>query len=408
MRKYFDFLRNPFHPPDESLMPSIEAKRIALLIDTSVTFSSLVIRGVAQYAHEQPAWQLLLQPRGVRDHTSVPRHWDVDGVITRVTHRTQAAALQRLGIPVINVSRSVVPGFDFPQVCIDELETATMAATHLLERGFRSLAYYCVPNQPNYEDQMGPRFEEVVLQREGTFSNFKQWRRKKSGSNVTLTELECWLHTLPKPVGILAWDAEHGHLLCEACASAGLQIPEDVAIICGEDDELFCRISYPPLSAVDCGPERVGYESAALLARCLAGDKKQKTPIQISPVNVLSRHSTDVLAMDDRELAHALEYLRQHAFGSLQISDLLRQVPLSRRALELRFRKTLGRSPAAELRRLRINRAKDLLANTNWPMPKIAAASGFSQTEIMNRIFRRELQQTPTQYRRSTRTSKMI
>ncbi len=408
MRKYFDVLRNPFHQPDESRMPSIEAKRIALLIDTSVTFSSLVIRGVAQYAHEQPAWQLLLQPRGVRDHTSVPRHWDVDGVITRVTHRTQAAALQRLGIPVINVSRSVVPGYDFPQVCIDELETATMAATHLLERGFRSLAYYCVPNQPNYEDQMGPRFEEVVLQREGTFSNFKQWRRKKSGSNVTLAELESWLHTLPKPVGILAWDAEHGHLLCEACASAGLQIPEDVAIICGEDDELFCRISYPPLSAVDCGPERVGYESAALLARCLAGDIEQNTPIQISPVNVLSRHSTDVLAMDDRELAQALEYLRQHAFGSLQISDLLRQVPLSRRALELRFRKILGRSPAAELRRLRINRAKDLLANTNWPMPKIAAASGFSQTEIMNRIFRRELQQTPTQYRRSTRTSKMI
>ncbi|MDF1744220.1 MAG: substrate-binding domain-containing protein [Gimesia sp.] len=408
MRKYFDVLRNSILDPTEQNMSSTQAQRIALLIDTSVTFSSLVIRGVAQYAHEQPAWQILLQPRGVRDHTSVPRHWDVDGVITRVTHRTQAAALQRLGIPVINVSRSVVPNSHFPQVRIDERETATLAATHLLERGFRSLAYYSVPNQPNYEDQMGPSFEEVAVRWGGTCSNFKQWRRQKTSSNVTLAELESWLHSLPKPVGILAWDAEHGHFLCEACASAGLQIPEEVAIVCGEDDELFCKISYPPLSAVDCGPERVGYESAALLARCLAGKKVETTPLHISPVSVLSRHSTDVLAMDDRELAQALEYLRQHAYGTLQISDLLRQVPLSRRALELRFRKTLGRSPAAELRRLRVNKAKELLTNTNWAMPKIAAASGFSQTEIMNRIFRRELQQTPTQYRRATRTSKII
>lgn len=387
-------------------MPSIQPQRIALLIDTSVTFSSLVIRGVAQYAHEQPAWQFLLQPRGVREHSSVPRHWDVDGVITRVTHRTQAVALQRLGIPVVNVSRSVVPDFHFPQVVSNERASARFAATHLIERGFRSLAYYSVPSQPNYEDQMGPSFEEVALQNGVLCSRFKQWRRKKSNQNVTLKELGVWLKMLPKPVGILAWDAEHGHFLCEACSSAGLRIPEEVAIVCGEDDELFCQISYPPLSAVNCGPERVGYESAALLARCLAKKKAPTSPIYIEPVGMVPRHSTDVLAMDDRELAQALEYLRKNAFGPIQISDVLRRVPLSRRALELRFRQTLGRSPAAELRRLRVNKAKELLTNTNWSMPKIAAASGFSQAEIMNRIFRRELQQTPTQYRRASRVGK--
>lgn len=389
-------------------MASIRPQRIALLIDTSVTFSSHVIRGVAQYAHEQPAWQILLQPGGVRDHASVPSHWEVDGVITRVTHRSQAAALQKLGIPVINVSRSVVQDYFFPQVLIDDCKTATLAATHLLERGFRSLAYYSVPDQPNYDDRMGPRFEAIAFEHGGTCSRFKQWRRKQSSLKVTLAELEVWLKTLPKPVGILAWDAEHGHYLCEACASAGFRIPEEVAIVCGEDDELFCQISYPPLSAVDCGPERVGYESAAMLARFLAGKKEERTPLHISPVGVLSRHSTDVLAMDDRELAQALEYLRKNAFGTLQISDVLKQVPLSRRALELRFRQTLGRSPAAELRRLRVNKAKQLLTNTNWSMPKIAAASGFSQAEIMNRIFRRELQQTPTQYRRAARSGKVI
>lgn len=407
MRKSFDVLRNPVFNPAESNMPSMRPQRIALLIDTSVTFSSLIIRGVAQYAHEQPAWQILLQPRGVYEHTSVPQHWDVDGVITRVTHRTQATALAQLGIPVINVSRSDVPGFSFPQVRIDERVTGRLTATHLLERGFRSLAYYCIPDHPNYQDQMGPVFEEITHSWGGTCRHFKQWRQTKSNRNATPAELEAWLKTLPKPVGILAWDAVHGHTLCEACVSGGFRIPDEVAIICGEDDELFCQISYPPLSAVDCRPERIGYESAAFLARCLAKKKLKPTPIYITPVGVLSRHSTDVLAMDDRELAQALQYLRKNAYGTLQISDVLRQVPLSRRALELRFRQTLGRSPAAELRRLRVNKAKELLTNTNLSMPKIAAASGFSQAEIMNRIFRRELHQTPTQYRRTSRIGKI-
>lgn len=407
MRKYFDVLRKRFFLV-ELCMSTSQPQRIALLIDTSVTFSSLVIRGVAQYAREQPAWQIFLQPRGLREHSSVPRHWEVDGVITRVTHRTQAAALKRLGIPVINVSRSVVPGFSIPQVRIDECESARLAAIHLLERGFRSFAYYSVPEHPHYEDQMEPTFAEVVHSWGGTCKYFKQWRRKRSSQNVTLAELSAWLQTLPKPVGILAWDAVHGHLLCEACVSAGFRIPEEVAIVCGEDDELFCQISYPPLSAVDCGPERIGYEAAALLARCLSNKQLKTKPKLVTPVGMLARHSTDVLAMDDRELAQALEFLRKNAYGPLQVRDVLRQVPLSRRALELRFRQVLGRSPAAELRRLRVTKAQDLLTNTNWSMPKVAAASGFSQVETMNRVFRRELQQTPTQYRRSTRSGKVV
>ena len=158
-------------------MPSPRPQRIALLVDTSVTFSSMIIRGVARYAREQPSWQILVQPRGVHEYTSVPRRWDVDGVITRVMHRAQAAALRRLGIPVVNVSRSQVPGFRFPQVISDSEESARLAAAHLIERGFRSLAYCRIPNQPNYQDRMGPAFAETVRGRGGTCALFTEWRR---------------------------------------------------------------------------------------------------------------------------------------------------------------------------------------------------------------------------------------
>ncbi len=110
--------------------------------------------------------------------------------------------------------------------------------------------------------------------------------------------------------------------------------------------------------------------------------------------------------MEDRELAEVLAHLRKNAYGPLQVRDLLERVPLSRRALEQRFRRVLGCSPAAELRRLRVARAKELLAGTNWSMPKIAAAAGFSRPEIMNRVIRRELDQTPTQYRRAALRTK--
>jgi len=388
-------------------MSPARPQRIALLVDTSVTFSTMVIRGVACYAREQPTWQILLQPRGVGQYSGVPHNWDVDGVITRVMHRGQAAALGRLGVPVINVSRSRVPGFPFPQVVSDEQASARLAAAHLIERGFRSLAYCRLPNQPNYQDRMGPTFERYVRERGGTCSLLTEWRRKLRRQSATLAELERWLQSLEKPVGILAWDAEQGHFLREACASAGFRIPEEVAIVSGEDDELLCTVSYPPLSAVDCGSERVGYEAAALLARCLAGEAVDGTSHPIAPLGVLARHSTDVLAMEDRELAQALEFLRKNAYGPLHVRDVLRQAPLSRRALEQRFRRILGRSPAAELRHLRVAKAQELLAGTNWSMPKIATAAGFSQTEIMNRVFRRELEQTPTQYRRAARSGKV-
>ncbi len=381
-------------------------RRIAVLIDTSVTFSRQVISGVAAYAREDSSWQILFEPRAVRDHSGIPSHWDVDGVITRVTHRTQAKALRRSGVPVINVSRSKVPGFRFPQVSVDEVETARLAATHLRELGLESLAYYCVPDQPHYDDLMGGSFTRIVESLGGTCSHFARWRRKRS-RNVSLEELAGWLHELPRPVGILAWDSVHGHFLREACISAGIRIPEEVAIVCGEDDELFCEMSYLPLSAVDCRPERIGYEAASLLAGVVSGGRVTRTPTHIAPVGVMTRHSTDVLAIDDPDLVQALSYLRRNAYRQLHIRDVLKQVPLSRRALEIRFRKVLGRSPAAELRRLRVARAQELLTTTNWSMPRIAMASGFSQPEIMNRVFRRELQQTPTQYRVAMRVGQV-
>lgn len=378
--------------------------RVAILIDFWSDYCNRVVRGIVRYVREHKPWLLLVQSRDAREQSHVPEHWRPQGVIARVTHKALAGRLQQLGVPVVNVSRSTVPGYDFAQVTLDEKTVGRLAAEHLRQHGLRQFAYCGLPNQPNYKDSCGPSFRDRLAEDGWPCHIFQSPERgKPARAGFTIANLQRWLRELPKPIGILCFDAEHAYALSEACWASDIQVPDEVAIIAGEDDELLCEIAHPPLSCIDTGPERIGYEAAAQLDRLMAGRKAPKTPRLVPPLGVIPRHSTDTLSIDDSEIAHAVRFIRQNAFTPIGVVDVLRAVPLSRRALEQRFRDILGRSPAAEIRRLRIERAKDLLARTDWAIPRVAVAAGFSHAEVMNQVFRRELDLTPTLYRRRAR-----
>lgn len=381
--------------------------RVALLVDTATGYSSQLIQGVAAHARERRHWQLLVQPRGAHERWQMPRHWQPDGVIARITHRAQARELRRLRIPVVNVSRSIVPTSGFPQVTIDEGVIGGWAAEHLLERGLRHFGYCGLTAQAYYTDRCGPAYCERLAGRNGRCHRFRPFSHGGAPRAApTNRELQRWLRTLPTPIGIFATAIEDAYALAEACWAAGLQVPESVAIVCGEDDPLLASIANPPISCIDPDPQRVGYEAAAELARLLAGGKAARKPRWIPPRRIVARQSTDTVAVEDRDLARALRMIREQATTPIDVSDVLRKVPISRRLLEQRCKRVLGRSPAAEIRRLRVERAKTLLADTDWSMPRIAAAAGFSHAEVMNQVFRRELKLTPTQYRQQSRLSR--
>jgi LacI family transcriptional regulator len=377
--------------------------RIAILVDTSTGYSTHLIRGIARFVREeQPGWQLLVQPRGENERSLMPRHWQTDGVIARITHRALARDLQRRRVPVVNVSISTVAGFDFPQVTVDERLVGQWAAQHLLEQGFRSFGYFGNWGQANYADRCGPVFAECVLARGFQCRFFRPLRAGATNHQPpTAVAVQRWLRDLPKPVGILATDANDAHLIREHCRGGTLRIPEDVAIVSGEDDELLCAISQPALTCIDLGSERVGYEAGELLNKLLANRRSPSSPTLLPPLRIIARQSTDTLAIEDPALAKAVRYIRANAHRPIQVVDVLRQVLLSRRALEQRFRTILGCSPAAEIRRVHLERAKELLITTDAPTSQIAQESGFNYTEVMNQVFRRELRQTPTEYRRS-------
>jgi LacI family transcriptional regulator len=162
---------------------------------------------------------------------------------------------------------------------------------------------------------------------------------------------------------------------------------------------MLCELSDPPLSSVAPNSKRIGYEAAALLARMMSGRKPPVEPVFVEPEGVITRRSTEVLAIEDRHLANVVRFIREHACEGIDVSDVLKAVPLSRSALERRFARTLGRSPKEEILRVRLNRARQLLSETDFPLWTIAEKIGLEHTEYLNVIFKKKTGLTPGQFR---------
>lgn len=191
--------------------------------------------------------------------------------------------------------------------------------------------------------------------------------------------------------------------LTEACRQVGLRIPEDAALLGAEDDDLYCELARPALSSVRVPAEQIGREAAALLDRLLDGARPPRQPILLPPQGVVARRSSEVLAIDDPDVVAAARFIRGHGHLPLFVADVLREVPVERRSLERRFRKALGRGIWEEIRRVHVERAKRLLAETDQSIKAIAKQSGFTDFRHMAVVFRKELGLSPTAYRSRVR-----
>jgi LacI family transcriptional regulator len=208
-----------------------------------------------------------------------------------------------------------------------------------------------------------------------------------------------WLRGLPKPIGVMTTNDLMGQQLLEACQRLGIHVPEEVAVLGADDDEPICRIAYPPLSSVIINDHQRGYEAAALLDRMMAGQLAPVEPIFIEPTGVVTRASTDIMAIDDAAVVEALRFVRERCCDRITVDDVVREVPMSRSVLERRFRKFVGRSINSEIVRLRIDRAIQLLTETELELKVIAQRAGFGSQSYMNAVFQMKVGKTPGSYR---------
>lgn len=381
---------------------AMNSQRVALLIETSTSWGSGIVEGIADYAARHCNWQFFLEPRGRFEQLLLPEAWQGDGVIARVTHRPLAEQLIEVGIPSVNVSWFDHGDGAIPRCTADEQGTARECGEYFLDRGFRNYAYCGSVHRPGYVDRFGESFVDTVRARGFGCHVFEPRHRIEQGANwnLAMEELRGWIASLPKPVGLLAFESVRGRHITEACRLEEIDVPGDVAVLGGDHDELSSRISSPKLSTINHLPQRIGYKAAELLSHLMAGGSPPAEPILLPASGIVTRQSTDTLAVEDPLVARAIRFIRTNAHLPIQVSDVLEEVPLSRRALELRLHRVLGHSPAAEIRRTRLHLAKRLLVDTPHPMPWVAAHSGFEHPEVLSRVFRRELGMTPTAYRR--------
>jgi LacI family transcriptional regulator len=379
--------------------------RVAVLVQTATGWSRSVLAGVAAYVREHGPWEVFLEPRGFHEDPQVPEGWRGDGVIARLSSPAVADAIARLDVPAVNVSWLGEHGPRAPKVVSDEAACGRVAAAFFLESGFRSFGYIGPIRRHGYQDELGAAFEVALAARGYPLATFvpRDGPTAPAAFYSDRDRFYGWLRALPRPVGLLAWNSESGREVAARALALGLDVPEDVAILCSEHDALVAAVSPVELSNIDQDPHQVGYQAAATLAGMMAGRPAPPGPTVVPPLGIVQRRSTDVLAIDDPTLRKALRFIRSEATAPIKVGDIAAASGASRRALEQRFLKVLGRSPARELRRVRIERAMTLLADTEHGLADIAMRVGFEHPDVLTRNFRAATGLTPAEWRRRRR-----
>ena len=382
-------------------------RRVALIIESSRAYGRGLFLGIAKFVREHHEWSVQSEEWKWTDAFPVwLRNWDGDGVIARVETPEMAAFVRRLGMPAVDV-RGSVSGFGLPLIDTDDRKVANLAAEHLMCRGFRHYAF-CGFVGANYSDKRSHWFQEQLTLSGFSCQIFTPPMQLAEGQTTGYErqgllfqeDLGRWLVSLPKPIGIMACNDIRGQQVLNLCRSLDLAVPEEVAIIGVDNDEILCELSDPPLSSVAPDTLRIGYDAAVLLDRMMAGGKPPAKPVLIPPRGIVTRRSTQVLALDDHQLAVGLRFIRDHAFDPITIKEVAKVASMCRRVFERRFAAKMGRSPKAEVLRLRLEKAKQLLTDTDWNLSQIAEKTGFNYGEYLHTVFTQKTGITPGEFRR--------
>lgn len=381
-------------------------RQVALAYPVSVPWQALFVRGVTAYAEEHGGWSLTTSPPALdgagEQAISLQslRGWPGDGVIGALTTRDEIRAAERLPKPFVNVA-SALKTTKFPRVRPGHAGMGRLAAEHLLDRGLRRLAYFGVEGLW-FSKQRGLGFVQRAEQA-GVSCDVLEASRNPDASltwQQRLAPLTRWLQSLRPPVGLLAIQDYRAWMVVDECERLGLRVPHDVAVIGLDDEPTVCEFCTPTLSSVSRNSWRLGFETAALLDRLMDGESPPTEDTVVPSGDVNARQSTDTIAVEDPHVAMAAVFIHDHAGELIGVDHVVRATSISRRQLEVRFRRVLNCTIHDYICRERIERAKRLLTGPERiKLRQVAAACGFATVERMRLLFKRTTGLTPLEYR---------
>jgi len=388
--------------------------RVALLLETSTEFGRGLLRGIVRYSRLQGPWSLYIAPGHLEQALPKAKSWNGTGIIARMRSPEMVKQIRGTGLPFVASSldefRSPRRGDKFGEICTNSAAIGQMAATHLVERGLRHFAscgFHGSAWSARREEAFSQYLSDAGFQCQahrielGSWMHWPNWIEDWEQEQRILL---AWLKSLPKPVGVMACNDICGREVLQACAAAGLRAPDDVAVVGVDNDELMCELSNPPLSSIALDVEKAGYEAARLLDSLMSGHLAGEHVVQVEPVYVVTRQSSEIVAPDDPDVATALQFIKTHAGQPISVSHVVEQAGVSRRTLERRFARALGRSINSEITQCRLERAKRLLLETDLPSARVAAGAGFATIKTFNRVFLREAGVSPQRFRQKAAT----
>lgn len=380
--------------------------QVALLRGPSKGLTDEMLRGIARYVREHQPWDFFSDNDPMFRPLPPLRQWRGDGILCFVRTAGPAQEITRCSIPAVNVS-SACRDLGIARVIGDNLAVGQLAAESLLATGLHHFGYVGMPGIAWSSDREAG-FVSAIRDAGRSVSVFDSPRKLRRFFLRTTTRrdwkllqpyLAQWIATLKTPVGILGCNDVASRHVIETCHEMGLHIPEQVAILGVDNEVMRCELCLPPLSSVDTDQQRIGYEAAALLDQLMGGRKQPHEPILVKPRGIVIRPSSDTLAIADKEVATAVSLIRDRG-GSISVGQIVDQVLLSRRMLEIRTQKALGRTLRQEISRVRTQRITQLLTHTDMALIRIAKAAAFASVGRMAAFFKSHSGMTPVECRR--------
>jgi LacI family transcriptional regulator len=368
----------------------VPAKRaIGLAVDTVGSYGREVLHGVMEFCHRNPHWVIAMEPPlWVYDEQPRPEKWNVDGLIVQAHSQEAIDRVRRARTPAINVANMRVCKRPLPTIVPDDPAIGRMAAEYLLTLNVPNYAL-CAHSVAQYSNLRGTAFK----------ASMRAAGRTVNECDAARQDLVAWLVALPKPTAIFCVNDNWAHRVLSAARQRDLRVPDDVAVLGVDDDELLNTIGALPLSSIAIPAAKIGFEAARLLEEAIEG-KRPPRYTTLPPLCVVPRATTDVANVDDPKVALAVQFIKSNVGRPIQVDQVLEHLSMSRRSLERRFRAAIGRSVATEIRRAHIERAKQLLTQTTLSIEEVARASGFSNLTLMGVMFRRHVGDSPSEFRR--------
>ena len=376
--------------------------RVLVNVETSRTYGRNIIRGISRYLAENDHWLVHIEDRGLQETQHWIEKWQGDGIITRTSSYETAQIIADKKIPIVELLGDGLGIIS--EVPTDEKRLAEMAVEHFLECQLRHFAFFAIGNAW-WSNLRHKFFRETLLKHGFDLHVFPGFQDRIGGIYPEWDThydqlLPQWLADLPKPIGVWATSDFAATRILDICHEIGIHVPEEIALLGTTNDTLLCNLLTPPLSSIDTNSIKVGYTAAHLLDLKMSNASDiPETPILIPPNGVVHRQSTDIMAVSDPDIADALQYIRNHACLGISVVEVAHHVGISLSTLERRFQQILKRTPEKEITRIRMQRGKKLLIESDLSVRNIATKLGFATVEYFIQVFRKETGMTPKQYR---------